>query len=244
MTKKGGDIETGYGGGSALYPNMMESPQLRWAFIRKVYSIVALQILLTIAVAGVVNFVEPVRSFLLSHTTASLVVYILIIISPFLVLLPMIYFRERHPLNLLLLTLFTICISLAIGMACATSKAGKIVLQSAALTATVVVGLTLYTFWAAKRGYDFNFLGPFLCAALIVLMLYCIIQIFIPMGKVSTTIYGCVAAIIFSGFIIYDTDNLIKRHSYDQYICASISLYLDIINLFTALLTVFSSVDS
>ena len=64
------------------------------------------------------------------------------------------------------------------------------------------------------------------------------------MGKVSTTIYGCVAAIIFSGFIIYDTDNLIKRHSYDQYICASISLYLDIINLFTALLTVFSSVDS
>ncbi|XP_065025257.1 protein LIFEGUARD 4-like [Musa acuminata AAA Group] len=243
MTKKGGDIEAGYGGGSALYPNMMESPQLRWAFIRKVYSIVALQILLTIAVAGVVNFVEPVRSFLLSHTTASLVVYILIIISPFLVLLPMIYFRERHPLNLLLLTLFTICISLAIGMACATSK-GKIVLQSAALTATVVVGLTLYTFWAAKRGYDFNFLGPFLCAALIVLMLYCIIQIFIPMGKVSTTIYGCVAAIIFSGFIIYDTDNLIKRHSYDQYICASISLYLDIINLFTALLTVFSSVDS
>ncbi|CAL9778598.1 unnamed protein product [Musa acuminata subsp. burmannicoides] len=243
MTKKGGDIEAGYGGGSALYPNMMESPQLRWAFIRKVYSIVALQILLTIAVAGVVNFVEPVRSFLLSHTTASLVVYILIIISPFLVLLPMIYFRERHPLNLLLLTLFTICISLAIGMACATSK-GKIVLQSAALTATVVVGLTLYTFWAAKRGYDFNFLGPFLCAALIVLMLYCIIQIFIPMGKVSTTIYGCVAAIIFSGFIIYDTDNLIKRHSYDQYICASISLYLDIINLFTALLTVFNSVDS
>ncbi|URE31391.1 hypothetical protein MUK42_06321 [Musa troglodytarum] len=243
MTKKGGDIEAGNGGGSALYPNMMESPQLRWAFIRKVYSIVALQILLTIAVAGVVNFVEPVRSFLLSHTTASLVVYILIIISPFLVLLPMIYFRERHPLNLLLLTLFTICISLAIGMACATSK-GKIVLQSAALTATVVVGLTLYTFWAAKRGYDFNFLGPFLCAALIVLMLYCIIQIFIPMGKVSTTIYGCVAAIIFSGFIIYDTDNLIKRHSYDQYICAAISLYLDIINLFTALLTVFNSVDS
>ncbi|KAJ8458946.1 hypothetical protein OPV22_031872 [Ensete ventricosum] len=243
MTKKEGDIEAGYGGGSSLYPNMMESPQLRWAFIRKVYSIVALQILLTIAVAGVVNFVEPVRSFLLSHTTASLVVYILIIISPFLVMLPMIYFRERHPLNLFLLTLFTICISLAIGMACANSK-GKIVLQSAALTATVVVGLTLYTFWAAKRGYDFNFLGPFLCAALIVLMLYCIIQIFIPMGKVSSTIYGCVAAIIFSGFIIYDTDNLIKRHSYDQYICAAISLYLDIINLFMALLTVFNSVDS
>ncbi|KAG6532419.1 hypothetical protein ZIOFF_006262 [Zingiber officinale] len=242
MTKhRGGDrdIESG-SGDAALYPNMAENPQIRWAFVRKVYSIVCFQMFLTIAVACVINFVQPIRGFLLSHTTASLVVLIVIVVSPFLVLLPMIYFRERHPLNLILLTLFTICMSLAIGMACANSK-GKVVLEAAALTVVVFVGLTCYTFWAAKRGYDFNFLGPFLFASLMVLMLYCLIQIFIPMGKVSTTIYGCLAAIIFSGFIIYDTDNLIKRHSYDQYICAAISLYLDVINLFTAVLAIFNA---
>jgi FtsH-binding integral membrane protein len=59
----------------------------------------------------------------------------------------------------------------------------------------------------------------------------------LPMGKVGTTVYGCISALVFSGFIIYDTDNLIKRHTYDEYVTAAIALYLDIINIFMAILT-------
>ncbi|KAG2250877.1 hypothetical protein Bca4012_098326 [Brassica carinata] len=36
---------------------------------------------------------------------------------------------------------------------------GKVILESAILTTVVVLSLTVYTFWAAKGGYDFNFLG-------------------------------------------------------------------------------------
>ena len=61
-------------------------------------------------------------------------------------------------------------------------------------------------------------------------------QIFFPFGHISTTIYGAVASIIFSLYIVYDTDNLIKRYDYDEYIWASVALYLDILNLFLALL--------
>jgi FtsH-binding integral membrane protein len=57
-------------------------------------------------------------------------------------------------------------------------------------------------------------------------------------------IYGCLGAIVFSGFIVYDTGNLIKRFSYDEYISAAINLYLDIINLFLALLNIFNAVDN
>lgn len=71
-----------------------------------------------------------------------------------------------------------------------------------------------------------------------------ILQMFFPMGKTSTMIYGCIASIIFCGYIVYDTDNLIKRYGYDEYIWASIALYLDVINLFLNLLTVFRAVDS
>ena len=39
------------------------------------------------------------------------------------------------------------------------------------------VSLTVYTFWAAKRGYDLNFLGPFLFGALIVLVAFAMIQV-------------------------------------------------------------------
>ena len=56
-------------------------------------------------------------------------------------------------------------------------ETGKVILESVILTAVVVVSLTLYTFWAAKRGHDFNFLGPFLFAAVIVLMVFALIQV-------------------------------------------------------------------
>ena len=55
---------------------------------------------------------------------------------------------------------------------------GKVILESVILTAAVVVSLTAYTFWAAKRGHDFNFLGPFLFGALMVLILFSIIQVY------------------------------------------------------------------
>lgn len=51
-------------------------------------------------------------------------------------------------------------------------------------------------------------------------------------------IYSAVASIIFCGYIIYDTDSMIKRHSYDDYIWAAVALYIDIVNLFLSLLTI------
>ena len=63
------------------------------------------------------------------------------------------------------------------------------------------------------------------------------------MGRIAYMIYGAVAAIIFCGYIIYDTDNLIKRYTYDEYIWASVALYVDIINLFLSLLTLFRAVE-
>ncbi|KAI8561843.1 hypothetical protein RHMOL_Rhmol04G0373400 [Rhododendron molle] len=56
---------------------------------------------------------------------------------------------------------------------------------------------------------NFHFLGPFLFTSLLVLIAFALIQ---------------------------GTDNHIKRFNYDEYIWAAISLYLDILNLFLALL--------
>lgn len=54
---------------------------------------------------------------------------------------------------------------------------GKSILLAVILTATVVVSLTIYTFWAVKRGQDFSFLGPFLFAATLMLMMFGLIQV-------------------------------------------------------------------
>lgn len=235
------DVETG-GGSAPLYPAMMESPELRWGFIRKVYSIIAIQLLATIAVGAVVVSVKPVSHFF-TATTGGLVLYIILIITPLIVLCPLYYYHQKHPVNYLLLGIFTLAIACTTGLTCAFTS-GKVILESVILTAAVVVSLTLYTFWAAKRGHDFNFLGPFLFGSLIVLLVFGLIQIFFPMGKIGVMIYGCIASIIFCGYIVYDTDNLIKRYTYDEYIWAAVSLYLDIINLFLSLLTILRAADS
>ncbi|KAM7462843.1 hypothetical protein LguiA_030964 [Lonicera macranthoides] len=170
---KHGDIETGNGG--QLYPNMMESPEMRWAFIRKVYAILSIQMLMSVAIGATVATNPHFREIM--ATKAGLGIYI------------------------------GICIFAIIR---------KAVLEAAILSSVVVVGLTLYTFWAAKRGYDFAFLGPFLFAAVLVLIVFSIIQIFFPFGKIGTMIIGCIGALVYSALVVYDTDNLIKRYSYDD----------------------------
>ncbi|KAK4492511.1 hypothetical protein RD792_003322 [Penstemon davidsonii] len=233
------DIESGR---EPLYPMMLESPELRWSFIRKIYSIVSIQLILTIAIASVVVTVHPISHFFTS-TGAGLALYIVLIITPLIVLWPLSYYYQKHPVNYFLLGVFTVTIASAVGLTCAFTS-GKVILEAVILTAAVVVSLTLYTFWAAKRGQDFNFLGPFLFGGIVVLMLFSMIQIFFPLGHISTMIYGGVASIIFCGYIIYDTDNLIKRYTYDQYIWAAVALYLDVINLFLSLLNLLRAVDN
>lgn len=141
------DVEAG---ARPLYPMMLENPQLRWAFIRKIYSIVAVQLLLTIAVAAVVVTVHPIAYFFVS-TGAGLALYIVLIFVPFIgmfcticfcfscfllfwtrgltfwffgfwiiaVLCPLYYYHQRHPVNYLLLGVFTVSLAFVVGLTCA-----------------------------------------------------------------------------------------------------------------------------
>lgn len=77
-----GDIETG--NPDQLYPGMMESPQMRWAFIGKVYSILSIQFFLTAVVAALVVFVKAIPNFIVNSGTPGHAVYVVIIILPFL----------------------------------------------------------------------------------------------------------------------------------------------------------------
>ena len=58
--KGGGDVEAQNG---QLYPNQMDTPQLRWSFIRKIYSIICFQLALTSAVSIVVVSVKDIPRF-------------------------------------------------------------------------------------------------------------------------------------------------------------------------------------
>ncbi|GKA07105.1 BI1-like protein [Tanacetum coccineum] len=208
------------------YPSQMEDPQLRWGFIRKVYSILTLQLLLTAIIAGA----KTLNSFM----------YVFCV--ELAVMLVMNCFLNKHPINIILLGVFTVMFSIMVGVSCVFSK-GEIILQASILTTVLAVSLTLFTFWAAKRGWDFNFLYPFLFCTLILILLFSMIEIFYPMGSMVRMAISFIVALLYCGFIIYDTDNLIKRCSYDEYIIAAAMLYVDMINLFVTMLQILGFID-
>ncbi|XP_075506750.1 BI1-like protein [Primulina tabacum] len=235
---KGGgvDLESG----EMLYPGIgYGENQLRWGFVRKVYGILAAQIVLTTAVSAVTVLYLPINDLL--RGSSALLLFLLF--TPFVLLWPLFVYQQKHPLNFIFLGLFTASLSITVGVSCANTE-GRIVLEALILTSAVVSALTGYTFWASKKGKDFSFMGPILFTSLFVLVLTGFIQMFFPFGSTSVAIYSAMGAIIFSGYIVYDTDNLIKRFTYDEYIWASVTLYLDVLNLFLTILRMLRQGDN
>lgn len=60
-----------------------EDPRLRWAFVRKVYCILALQFAVTAAIAVVAWAVRPIPRFFAAGSLASWLVYLAILLCPF-----------------------------------------------------------------------------------------------------------------------------------------------------------------
>ncbi|KAI5654211.1 hypothetical protein M9H77_31398 [Catharanthus roseus] len=231
-----GDIEQG----NLLYPGIgYGENELRWGFIRKVYGILSAQIVLTTVVSAITVLYQPLNQLLRGNSGLLLFFCFL----PFILLWPLYVYQQKHPQNFIFLGLFTASLSLTVGVTCANTE-GRIVLEALILTSAVVSALTGYTFWASKKGKDFSFLGPILFTSLIVLLLTSFLQVVFPLGSTSTAVFSAFGAIVFSGYIIYDTENLIKRFTYDEYIWASVNLYLDILNLFLTILQMLRQGDN
>lgn len=82
-------------------------------------------------------------------------------------------------------------------------------------------------------------MGSILFVLLMVMMVGGFIRLFLPFSPVAETVYACFGAMLFSGFIVYDTAQLLHKMHPHEYVAAAISLYLDIINLFIYILEIF-----
>ncbi|XP_042521236.1 BI1-like protein isoform X2 [Macadamia integrifolia] len=219
--------------------------ELRWGFIRKVYVILAAQIVFTIIVSSLTILYSPINQ-LVGAISGLFFVFACL---PLILFWPLYIYHQKHPLNFIFLGLFAASLSISVEVECANIE-GKVVLEALILTSSVVSTLTCYTFWASrKRNQDFNYLEPILFSSLVVLVLLyflsLIMQMFFPsLGlTLSVPVYnGALGAMVFSGYIIYHTDNLIKRSTYEQYILASALLYWDIVYLSLSILRVLKGI--
>lgn len=115
------------------------------------------------------------------------------------------------------------------------ANGAQIVGMAAGLTGAMFFALSGYALMSRK---DFSFMGGFLFAGLIMLIVASLIGVFFNIPGMSLAL-SVVTALIFSGYILYDTSRIINGGE-TNYIMATVSLYLDILNLFLALLRILS----
>lgn len=145
--------------------------------------------------------------------------------------------RKSYPTNLLFLGAFTALEAYSISVI-VTFYETNIVLLALVLTAGIFVALTLF---ACQTKYDFTSWMPYLFGGLWILILFGFVGAFFPYNDKMEMIYGSVAALIFSGYILVDTQLVMRHYHVEEEIAAAISLYLDIINLFLAILRILNS---
>src|SRR3990167_7226011 len=93
------------------------------------------------------------------------------------------------------------------------------------------------SFFAIKTTKDFSGYGKPLMIAMIVILVFSVINIFMGSPLMAVVISGAVV-ILFSIMVTYDTQNIIKG-AYETPIDGAIALYLDFLNIFTSLLHLF-----
>lgn len=98
-------------------------------------------------------------------------------------------------------------------------------------TAVIFLGLSGYALTTQR---DFSFLGGFLFAGLIVVLLAAVAGIFLQMPGLFLAINAAVI-MLFSGFILFDTSRIINGGE-TNYILATTGIFLSIYNIFISLL--------
>jgi len=194
------------------------APEIRNAFIRKVYTILLCQIFATCIVGGLISQSEQAIFWVQTHVWAFYVPLFGTLIN-----LGLLYWkRHSHPINFVLLSTFTLMEAFTLGVVVAFFN-NAVVLQALIITLGVFIGLTLFTF---QSKYDFSGMGPFLFGALIALLMTGLVGIFIPFGKTMDLLMAIGGCLLFSGYIVYDTYIINNKLSPDEFIMGAISLYL------------------
>jgi modulator of FtsH protease len=205
----------------------------RMAFVRKVYALFFAATLFAIGgvAVGVTN-IWIMRAVVAHPFVAFFVLMGGVIGAQAVRLVPVV--------NLLALFAFTALTGVIISPAIAiyTQLNPASILQAGVLTVGIFGGLTAYVF-ASKK--DFSFMRGMVTTGLIVVFLSAALNLFIVGSSALAFAISCAALLLFSGFVLYDTSNIIRRYPTNEYVAGALDLYLDAFNIFLALLRILNA---
>lgn len=215
---------------------------IRRGFIRKVYLILLGQLFTSLAIISIMVFNTKLQ-YAVARNPWVLMISFIMTIAILVVLVCNEGLRRQMPVNFVLLVCFTIAQSFLLASA-ACHYAPMEVFTAVLITAIVCLGLTLF---ALQTKYDFTMLGGILVASVIILLFFGIAIMFVG-GSLASTIYASISALIFSVYLVYDTQLMMGgNHRYsispEEYIFAALNLYIDVVNIFMDILRLIGGSD-
>lgn len=209
------------------------SVEERMGFIRKVYALFFAATLFAIGGVGLGMAYRPAMVWIIQHPWLSFFALMGGVMGAQAV-------RLVPGVNLVALFAFTTLTGLVVSPAIAiyTKLNPASILQAGVLTVGIFGGLTAYVFISKK---DFSFLRGMVTTGLIVVFLAAVLNLFVVGSSAVAFGISCAALLLFSGFVLYDTSNIIRRYPTNEYVAGALDLYLDAFNIFLALVRILNA---
>ena len=200
----------------------------RLTLIRRTYLVVLAGLLVTMAAVAVAFSQPQIMGAVAAHP------FIMLLVS-FAPLFAAQRTARTFPANVGFTFLFTFLIGLMLApfLALAERSQPGILSNAAILTGTTFAALTGYAFISRR---NFSALGGFFFTGLVVLIVTGLLNAFVLKSTGVAMWLAGATVLVFSGLLVFDTWRLRNSYGPDDYIPAAINIYLDFINLFTAIL--------
>lgn len=221
-------------------PFGFKSNRVRLNFIRKVLSILSFQFLITVMFIVASVHSPHYQNFIKENVWVTGIALVTVIITTY-ALGCYTSVARSIPINYILLMLFTLSEAyLVSGLTAVTDP--KIVLTAGVLTVGMVVALTLY---ALTTKTDFTMCGGLLFVAVLLICLASLMvsffSSFFDVTWMELTL-SVLSIFVFSIYLIHDLQLLTGERSHqftvDDYIMASLMIYIDIIRIFVEILKI------
>jgi FtsH-binding integral membrane protein len=202
----------------------------RATLVRRTYAVVFLGIIVTCLGAAFTISQPSLMNAVLQHPFLT---FIAVIAPLFLVMRN----PRQFPQNVVLTGLFTFAegVWIAPFLYAAESSQPGIVNQAGLLTLGTFGALTAYTAFSRR---DFSAWGSFFMVGVVVLILTGLLNFFFRSAAVS--LYLAAATVfVFGGLLVFDTWRILRSGQYGEndYVPAAVMIYLDLLNMFLAILS-------
>jgi FtsH-binding integral membrane protein len=202
----------------------------RASLVRRTYSLVFVSVLVTIVGVTFALSQPAVLNAVAAHPWLTM-------LGVFVPLFLVNSARNVFPLNIGLVFLFTFAMGIYISPVIYVfgQRQPGLITQAATLTIGAFLVLTSYAFVSRR---DFSAWGSFFSVGLFVVIGGMLLNIFFFHNPAADVALASITILVFSGLLVFDTWRLRNVYGPNDYVAATLQIYLDLLNLFMAILSV------